>query len=170
MIKSVSNRIQEISTIDLNHDDLSDPILVVPENFSEAGEYFQLSIRVPDPAEVTQLPSSTDQEAWKKIATEQSIEVLTTSVVREGKDQMTVQSTPSSQFYPQSVGAPYYQHHFGLGEVLLTSMLVHSLFTPPLLSLWLWLSSDDVGGKHRPIAWKLHGRTLSSQCLRSTDF
>ncbi|MFZ9065141.1 MAG: hypothetical protein ACO22U_15995, partial [bacterium] len=77
LVSKISNKIRDISTIDLNADGLADPILVMPASASSDQEFIQFSIKVPDPAEVSELPPGSDQEAWRDIAENKSIEIMT---------------------------------------------------------------------------------------------
>ncbi|MBF0353123.1 MAG: hypothetical protein HQM11_18985 [SAR324 cluster bacterium] len=127
-ISNLSNKIKNVSTIDLNEDGLADPVLIIPQDSSEGGDFLQLSIRVPDPSEVTSYPPSSDQDAWRDIVENKSIEIMTASAVKEDDNTMNAQAAANPQVY---TGAPpYYHHHVGFGQILLTSMVMHSLFTP----------------------------------------
>lgn len=128
LISNVSNKIRDISTIDLNEDGLADPILVVPQNISEGESHLQLSILIPDPAEVKTFPSGSDQEAWADIAENKSIEIMTTTAVKESDQNMTIQTAANPQMYQSH--PPYYHHHSSLTSILMTSMMLNWMFMP----------------------------------------
>ncbi len=128
LVTRVSNKIRDISTIDLNNDSIADPILVVPQNIAEGGEHLQLSIRVPDPAEVGAFPRGSDQKAWLEIAENKSIEVMTATAIKENDQNMVIQSAPNPQVY--SSHPPYYHQSTSLSNVLLTSMMLSWMFSP----------------------------------------
>ncbi len=128
LVTKVSTKLQQISLIDLNNDGLVDPLLVTPAQVSEGAEHLLLSIRVPDPAEVKQLPEGTDQEAWADIVENKSIELMSTAAVQEGGDNMTIQTSANPQTYPSH--PPYYHHHTSLSSILLTSMMISWMMTP----------------------------------------
>lgn len=130
LVTRVSNKIRDISTIDLNNDGIADPILVVPQNISEGAEHLQLSIRVPDPAEVATLPEGGDQDAWLEIAETKSVEIMTAVAIKENDQNMVIQSAPNPQVY--SAHPPYYHHSTSLTNVLLTSMMLSWMFSPAL--------------------------------------
>lgn len=133
LVSKVSNKIRDISTIDLNADGLADPILVLPTSASSDQEFIQFSIRVPDPAEISELPPGTDQDAWRDIAENKSIEIMTTSATKSASDEITMQSQPNPQMY-NAAQAPYYHYSPpGLGTILLTSMMMSALFSPPFM-------------------------------------
>jgi hypothetical protein len=133
LVSGISNKIRDISTIDLNADGLADPVIVMPTSASSDQEFIQFSIRVPDPAEVSELPSGTDQDAWRDIAENKSIEIMTASATKSAQDEVTMQSQPNPQVY-NAAPAPYYHHSPpGLGTILLTSMMMSALFSPPFM-------------------------------------
>lgn len=132
LVSKISNKIRDISTIDLNADGLADPILVMPASASSDQEFIQFSIKVPDPAEVSELPPGSDQEAWRDIAENKSIEIMTASATKNAQDELSMQSAPNPQMYNSSP-APYYHYSSpGLGTILLTSMMMSALFSPPM--------------------------------------
>lgn len=133
-VGKVSNKIQGISTIDLNNDGIPDPILVIPQSLEDGTEHIQLSVRVPDPDEVKEMPSSGDMETWRKIADKSSIEVMNVAAIKENSEKMVMQAAPNSQLYHYSGHPPYYHHHIGFSDILLTSMMVHWMFTPSYYS------------------------------------
>jgi len=132
LVSNISNKIRDISTIDLNADGLADPVLVVPQGDSSGGEFLRFSIRVPDPEKVTTLPDSTNQDEWRDIVENRSIEVMTASAVKNGESDLTMQSTPNPQVYQSSGTAypNYYRHSPSMSSILMTSMMMHWMFTP----------------------------------------
>ena len=149
VVTRISNRIRDISTIDLNEDGIADPILVVPNAENSGTDYLVFSILVPDPAEVTTLPPTSNQDAWRDIVENRSIEIMTASAVRSSEDQMTMQSTPNPQMY-QSGGAPYppyYQTGPSMTSIFLTSMAAS------MMTNWLFMPSYGYGfyGNYSPM-------------------
>ena len=141
VVTRISNRIRDISTIDLNEDGIADPILVVPNAENSGTDYLVFSILVPDPAEVTTLPPTSNQDAWRDIVENRSIQIMTASAVRSSEDQMTMQSTPNTQMY-QSGGAPYppyYQTGPSMTSIFLTSMAAS------MMTNWLFMPSYGMG-------------------------
>jgi len=135
LVSKISNKIRDISTIDLNQDGIADHVLIVPQTEKSGAEFLVISILVPDPSQVSVLPSGSDRIAWKDIAENKSIEVMTASVVRDSGDQMTMQSTPNPQMY-QSAGAPYspyYGSGYSMTSLFMTSMMMSMLFRPPYI-------------------------------------
>ncbi len=134
LVSKISNKIRDISTIDLNGDGLADPVLVVPQVNDSGQDFLTFSILVPDPAEVKELPPGSDQDAWRDIAENKSVEVMTTSVIREGEDQVTVQSAPNPQMYQGPGYSPYYSATPSFGSMFLASMagsmMANWLFSP----------------------------------------
>lgn len=128
-VSNVSNKIRDISTIDLNNDGIADPILVLPQNIADGAEHMQLSIRVPDPAEITTLPPGSDQEAWVDIAENKSLEVMTASAIKQDDQNMLMQAAPNPQVYSGS-HPPYYHHYSPLSTMLMTSLMMHWMFAP----------------------------------------
>ena len=117
VIQDVSNKIAEISTIDLNQDEVPDPILIVPEGNDESMTF---SIRVPDPSKVKVYPDQPDE--WQKIAEESSIEVLSVTVFPRAKSNnkdvsFDVEARPNSQVYEN-----HHHHHY-------QSSFLHTYFT-----------------------------------------
>jgi len=87
---------------------------------------------VPDPAEVSELPPGSDQEAWRDIAENKSIEIMTASATKNAQDEISMQSAPNPQMYNSA--PPYYHYSSpGLGTILLTSMMMSALFSPPFM-------------------------------------
>jgi hypothetical protein len=130
LVGKISNKIRDISTIDLNNDGLADPVLVVPQVDNGGQDYLTFSILVPDPAEVGELPPGSDQDAWRDIAENKSVELMTTSVVREGEE-MRVQSAPNPQMYQAPMASPYYMYSSpSLTSIFLTAALANMMFAP----------------------------------------
>ena len=135
LVNKISNKVRDISTIDLNEDGTADHVLVVPQTEKGESDFLVFSILIPDPSLVGTLPSSSDQAAWKDIAENKSIEIMTASVVRGSGDQLTMQSTPNPQMY-QSSGAPYspyYGSGYSMSSMFMTSMMMSMLFRPPYI-------------------------------------
>ena len=135
LVSIISNKIRHISTIDLNEDGIADPVLIVPQTETGDSDFLVFSILIPDPSEVSVLPSGSDQEAWRNIAENKSIEIMTASVVRDSGDQLTMQSAPNPQMY-QSSGAPYppyYGTGYSMTSLFMTSMMMSMLFRPPFM-------------------------------------
>lgn len=144
VVRSLSQKIREISTVDLNGDGNADPILIIPEGDSEQ---ITFSVRVPDPKEVQEYPSLSDATAWQDIAENKAIElVAVTAVPKIQGDKvkgMEMEARPSSAFYSSS---QYYRHSFS--SDLFTYMLVRDLFFRPYWfgpSYYGWY-----GGFYRP--------------------
>ena len=141
LVNRVSNKIRDISTIDLNEDGIADPILVVPNQASSGNDHLVFSILVPDPSEVSSLPNGSDQNAWRDIAENKSIEIMTASAVKSAEDQMTMQSAPNPQMY-QTAGTPYppyYSTGPSLSSIFLTSMAAS------MMTNWLFMPSYGMG-------------------------
>ncbi|HKI98798.1 MAG TPA: hypothetical protein VKB51_10020 [bacterium] len=102
VLREVSDRVHDISTIDLNGDGTADPILVRPEPGGSEG-YVLLSLEVPAPGAYP-LPAAGDAEAWKKV---DKIEVATMTISLN-KQQLAVQATGNQYAYPDS----YQQHYY----------------------------------------------------------
>ena len=68
LVNKISNKVRDISTIDLNQDGMADHVLIVPQTEKGDSDFLLFSILIPDPSLVSTLPSSTDQAAWKDIA------------------------------------------------------------------------------------------------------
>ena len=133
LVSIISNKIRDISTIDLNEDGITDHILIVPQTENANGEYLVFSILVPDPSKVSLLPSATDKEGWEDIAKNKSIEIMTSSVIKSTEEQITMQSTPNPQMYNSSGTSysPYYSSGYSMGSLFMTSMMMSMLFSPP---------------------------------------
>ena len=75
LVSLISNKVREISTIDLNEDGIADHILIIPQTEKGDTDFLIFSILVPDPNMVNILPPGSDKEAWKDIANNKSIEI-----------------------------------------------------------------------------------------------
>ena len=144
VVRSLSEKIREISTIDLNGDGNTDPVLVIPEGDEEQMTF---SIRVPDPSTVKTYPPFTDAAAWQKIAEDKAVEVVAVTAVPQSQGSkvrsMEFESRPSSAFYSSS---QYY--HRSYTSDLLGYMVVRDLFFRPRWygpSYYGWY-----GGHYRP--------------------
>ena len=101
MIREVSDRVREISTIDLNGDEIADPILVKPEP-QEGEQYVLLSLQVPA-HDAYPLPDASNTSAWKEVET---IEVATLSISLD-EQALTVQAQGNQHVYPNQ-----HQQHY----------------------------------------------------------
>lgn len=101
LVRETSNRIREISTIDLNADGQVDPILVKPEPV-QGEQYVLLSVRVPE-AKAYPLPAASDQAAWRNVET---LEVATLTLALSPQA-LTVQAQANPQAYGGQQGQPY---------------------------------------------------------------
>jgi len=128
VVQKISEKVQAISTVDLNADGNADPVLVIPDGDEEQMTY---SFRVPDPKDVTEYPPLSDSKAWQDISESKSVELASVSVIPRainGKvEKMDVEARPSSGFYPNQ---PYYTSSFTSN--LLTYMIVRDMFFRPL--------------------------------------
>ena len=126
VIREISNRVREISTIDLNADGTVDPVLVKPEP-QEGEQFVLLSLRVPAP-EAYPLPAARDEAAWKKVET---LEVATMTVALDA-EQLTVQASGNQHLYPGSAGQHYVAHDRtpSFLQMYLTMRMVDWMFFP----------------------------------------
>ncbi|MCH9046407.1 MAG: hypothetical protein IIA40_09905 [SAR324 cluster bacterium] len=104
VLRDVSDRVREISTIDINQDGQVDPILVKPEPAGKE-QYVLLSLQVPA-VESYPLPSASDAAAWKKVET---FEVATMSVSFNEKE-LAVEASGNQHVYPNTHSQRYYAH------------------------------------------------------------
>ncbi len=127
VVRRLSERIREISTVDLNEDQVTDPILIVPEGDEE---YMTYSVRVPNPEEVRALPSGNDASAWEDIAQNKSVELVALTAfprtTGSSMDKVDIEAKPSSSFY---TGSPSYHRSFT--SDLLQYMIIRDLFFRP---------------------------------------
>lgn len=145
VVRALSQKLRQISTVDLNGDGTTDPILVVPEGDEEQMTY---SIRVPNPEEVKELPKDVkDAGVWEDIAKNKSVELVAVTAVPRTAGQsvksMEFEARPSSHFYSN----PYY-YRSSFTSDLLTYMIVRDLFFRPSWygpSYYGWY-----GGYYRP--------------------
>ncbi len=146
VLQKISEKVQAISTVDLNADGNSDPVLVIPDGDEEQMTY---SFRVPDPKDVLEYPPLSDAKAWQEISENKSVELASVSVIPRavnGKvEKMDVEARPSSGFY---LNQPYYTSSFTSN--LLTYMIVRDLFFRPM---WFGPSYYGWYGSHyRPMS------------------
>jgi hypothetical protein len=151
VVRKLSQDIREISTVDLDGNGETDPVLVVPEGDDEQMTF---SVRVPDPSVYGQgkksLPDIKDAAAWQKLAENEAVELLALTAVPKIENgrvaEMEFESRPSGAFYSE----PSYYHHrssSGLNS-LLTYMVVRDMFYRPMWygpSYYHWY-----GGYYRP--------------------
>lgn len=131
VLRDVSNRVREMSTIDLNEDGVVDPVLVRPEPSQEEA-YVLLSLRVPAP-EAYPLPSASDTAAWKNVET---FEVATMSVSME-PEKLTVQASGNPQMYPNSA-ANYTGYDTGSSflQTYMAIRMMEWMFFPRMYGFW----------------------------------
>ncbi len=135
LVSNISNKIRDISTIDLNEDGIADPVLVVPQTETGDSDFLTFSILVPDPSKVSTLPPRSDNQAWRIVAENKSIEIMTASVVRGSGSELNIQSSPNPDVY-QSGGTPYppyYGAGYSMTNLLMSSMMMSMLFRPPFI-------------------------------------
>ena len=145
MLHSVSNRVREISTIDLNGDGTADPVLVKPEP-TENEQFVLLSLRVPDP-KAYPLPSASDTQAWQNLET---FEVATMTVALNDKE-LTVQAQGNQHVYPNSANQNYVVHDRNPSflQTYLTIRMVEWMFFPRMYGFY----GPGYGyGGYRPVA------------------
>ena len=126
VMRDVSDRVSEISTIDLNKDSKTDPILIKPEPAGNE-QYVILSIRVPA-QNAYPLPSAGEAEAWRKVET---FEVATMTVALNKKE-LTVQAKGNRYVYPNSYNRNYYAYDRqpSFLQTYLTLRMVEWMFFP----------------------------------------
>ncbi|PCJ18051.1 MAG: hypothetical protein COB02_06050 [Candidatus Cloacimonadota bacterium] len=145
VVRSFSQKIREISTVDLNDDGTADPILVIPEGNDEQMTF---SIRVPDPNTVKTYPPFSDAAKWEDIAKNKAVELVALTAVPEVNTSgqmsgMKMEARPSNAFYSDSHN---YQHNYRSN--LLTYMIMRDMFFRPSWygrSYYGWY-----GGYYRP--------------------
>jgi hypothetical protein len=127
VVRKLSEKIREISTIDLNGDGTTDPILVIPEGDEEQMTF---SVRVPNPDEVKSYPPFSDASAWQDIGQNKSVEVVAVTAVPKSSSgkvsSLEFESRPSSAYYSSS----QYYHH-SLASNYLSYMVMRDLFFRP---------------------------------------
>ena len=135
LVSKISNKIRDVSTVDLNGDGIADPVLVIPQTESGDSDFLVFSILVPDPSEVSTLPSGSDNQAWRDIAENKSIEIMTASVVRSSGNELNMQSTPNPEVYQSATTPypPYYGAGYSMSSLFMTSMMMSMLFRPPFM-------------------------------------
>lgn len=128
VVRQLSERIREISTIDLNGDGVTDPVLVIPEGDDEQMTF---SIRVPDPAEVPKYPELSNASEWQDIATNKAIEVVALTAMPQvdaGQVKgLDFESRPNPHFYSNS---SYYRASHT--SDLLRYMIIRDMFFRPM--------------------------------------
>ncbi len=144
-IREVGNRVREISTIDLNGDDVVDPVLVKPEPI-EGEQYVLLSLRVPAP-KAYPLPPASDSAAWKKVET---LEVATMTVALN-KEQLTVQAQGNQHVYPGAGGRNYtaYDRTPSFLQMYFTMRMAQWMFFPRYYGFY---GAGFGYGMYRPMA------------------
>ncbi len=170
LVSKISNKIRDVSTVDLNEDGIADPVLVVPQTESGDSDFLVFSILVPDPSEVSTLPPGSDNQAWRDIAENKSIEIMTASVVRGSGNELNMQSTPNPEMY-QSAGTPYppyYGAGYSMTSLLMTSMMMSMLFRPP----FMWGGGFGYGygyGGPMAVSTVQNRRGATTSALRKAD-
>ncbi len=131
-LREVSDRVREISTIDLNGDGTADPILVRPEPAGQDG-YVLLSLQVPAP-DAYPLPPAQDREAWKKV---QTVEVATMTVSLN-RQELTVDAAGSPYAYPNAAGQHYtaYDRSPSFLETYFAIRMLDWMFFPSYWGFW----------------------------------
>lgn len=132
VLREVSTRVREISTIDLNADDTVDPILVRPEP-QEGEQFVLLSLRVPSP-EAYPLPEAGDEAAWKEVET---IEVATMTVTLN-EEALTVQAQGNEHVYPGQAGNYYVARDTTSSflSMYLGMRMMEWMFFPSMFGFW----------------------------------
>ena len=170
LVSKISNKIRDVSTIDLNEDGIADPVLVVPQTETGDSDYLVFSILVPDPGEVSTFPSRSDNQAWRVIAEQKSIEIMTASVVRSSGNELKMQSTPNPEVY-QSAGTPYppyYGAGYSMSSLFMTSMMMSMIFRPP----FIWGGGLGYGygyGGQMAVSTVQNRRGVTTSSLRKAD-
>ena len=170
LVSKISNKIRDVSTVDLNEDGIADPVLVVPQSETGDSDFMVFSILVPDPSQVMTLPSGSDNQAWRDIAESKSIEIMTASVVRSSRNELNMQSTPNPEVY-QSAGTPYppyYGTGYSMTSLLMTSMMMSMLFRPP----FIWGGGFGYGygyGGPMPVSTVQNRRGATTSSLRKAN-
>ena len=126
VMRDVSERVSEISTIDINSDGNADPILIKPEPAGDE-QYVILSIRVPA-QNAYPLPSAGEAAAWRKVET---FEVATMTVSLNQKE-LTVQARGNRHVYPNSYNRNHYAYDRqpSFLQTYLTLRMVEWMFFP----------------------------------------
>ena len=169
LVSKISNKIRDVSTIDLNKDGIADPVLIVPQTETGDSDFLVFSILVPDPDKVNVLPSVSDNGAWREIAENKSIEIMTASVVRGSGDKMNMQSAPNPQMY-QSAGTPYppyYGTGYSMTNMFMTSMMMSMLFRPPYM--WGGGYGYGYGGGPRAVSSVQNRRGAATSSLKKAS-
>ena len=132
VVQETSNRVREISTIDLNGDDVVDPVLVKPEPAPDE-QFVLLSIQVPAPGAYP-LPAAGDAAAWGKVET---LEVATMSVALS-QEALTVQASPNQHLYPAQAGQLYAARDTAPSfmQMYFTMRMLDWMFMPRMYGFW----------------------------------
>jgi hypothetical protein len=145
------------------------PVLIVPQTETGDSDFLVFSILVPDPDKVNVLPSVSDNGAWREIAENKSIEIMTASVVRGSGDKMNMQSAPNPQMY-QSAGTPYppyYGTGYSMTNMFMTSMMMSMLFRPPYM--WGGGYGYGYGGGPRAVSSVQNRRGSATSSLKKAS-
>ena len=132
VLREVSNRVREISTIDLNADGITDPVLVKPEP-QEGEQFVLLSVHVPAPAAYP-LPEARDADAWKSVET---LEVATMTVALDPQA-LTVEAQGNQHLYPNAAQQNYVVHDTmpSFLSMYFTMRMLDWMFFPPMWGFW----------------------------------
>ena len=132
VLRTVSDRVHEISTIDLNGDGTVDPVLVRPEPAGDE-HYVLLSLQVPAP-EAYPLPAASDTSAWKGV---QTVEVATMSVSLD-QQELAVQASGNQYVYPDSYGQHYvaYDRSPSFLQTYFAIRMLDWMFFPSYWGFW----------------------------------
>ena len=145
VLRGVSNRVREISTIDLNEDGQVDPVLVKPEP-SESEGYVVLSLQVPH-AKAYPLPQASDRAAWSNVET---FEVATMSITLN-TEALTVQAEGNKHTHPNQQGRHYSAYDTGgsFMQMYFAMRMMDWMFMPSYYGGWM---GPGYGyGYHRPM-------------------
>jgi hypothetical protein len=132
VLRDVSDRVREISTIDLNADGVTDPILVKPEPV-QGEQHVLLSIQVPSP-DAYPLPEARETAKWKDLDT---VEVATLTVALSDQA-LTVQAQGSPYLYPNAAQQHYvaYDTTPSFLSMYLALRMIDWMFFPPMWGWW----------------------------------
>ena len=120
---------------------------------------------------VSTLPPGSDNQAWRDIAENKSIEIMTTSVVRGSGNELNMQSTPNPEMYQSAAGTPYppyYGAGYSMTSLLMTSMMMSMLFRPP----FMWGGGFGYGygyGGPMAVSTVQNRRGATTSALRKAD-
>ncbi len=132
VLREVSNRVREISTIDLNADGTTDPVLVRPEP-GGAEQYVLLAVQVPAP-DAYPLPAAGDAAAWKAL---QTVEVATMTVSLN-EQQLAVEASGNKHVYPNAQGQHYsaYDRSSSFLQTYFAIRMLDWMFFPSYWGFW----------------------------------